>query len=57
MDIKESPILVPLVDNVHEDVSLVKEENIFVPHVKETHGEVTEGNHFFILRGTHSPLS
>jgi hypothetical protein len=57
MDIEESSILVPHVDEAHEDVSPTKEANMFIPHVEETRGEETEGNHFSILKGTRSPLS
>jgi hypothetical protein len=57
MDIEESSILVPHVDEAYEDVSHIKEANVFVPYVKETCGEVIEGNRFSILRGTRSPLS
>jgi hypothetical protein len=57
MDIEESSILVPHVDEAHEDVSPTKEANMFIPHVEETRGEVTEGNRFSISKGTRSPLS
>lgn len=36
MDIEESPIYVPSIKEVHEDVSPIKETNVFIPPIEET---------------------
>ncbi|KAL3579863.1 hypothetical protein D5086_017698 [Populus alba] len=35
IDIKESLVFVPSVEKVYKDVSIVKEANTFIPHIKE----------------------
>nr|TKS09284.1 hypothetical protein D5086_0000094110 [Populus alba] len=51
IDIKESLVFVPSVEKVYKDVSIVKEANTFIPHIKEMCLKVTWSNHSFFFKG------
>ena len=51
MDIEESPVYVPPIEEVHEDVSPIKETNAFIPLVEETCPTAIRGDHPSISGG------